>query len=193
MAQQSARRGRKTRAIHCALSTLWVIWIRSANSHTGPQPLVLHQRPDRWQHPTTPTFKKPLASYGASTDGLRQQYATTAEVFHAVPDANEAAHGYGLDPEPVRNTDYGDGNIVEQELAGRRGGRGPVKIQHQRLEQRVLAQQRDAGLALRNQLECGQQALTLALLAPAWRFKGRRGSILFEQHEFSSLSEWTSP
>ena len=53
MAQQSARRGRKTRAIHGAVSTLWVIWIRSANSHTGPQPLVLHQRPDRWQHPTT--------------------------------------------------------------------------------------------------------------------------------------------
>ena len=29
------------------------MWFRSANSHTGPQPLVLHQRPDRWQHPTT--------------------------------------------------------------------------------------------------------------------------------------------
>lgn len=69
MAQQSARPGRKTRDSHCALSTLWVIWIRSANSHTGPQPLVLHQRPDRWQHPTTQTFKKPLASYGVSTDG----------------------------------------------------------------------------------------------------------------------------
>jgi hypothetical protein len=53
MAQQSARRGRKTSANHCAKSTPWVIWIRSANSHTGPQPLVLHQRPDRWQHPTT--------------------------------------------------------------------------------------------------------------------------------------------
>ena len=46
------------------------MWFRSANSHTGPQPPMLHQRPDRWQHPTTCiTSKKPLASFGASTDG----------------------------------------------------------------------------------------------------------------------------
>ena len=35
------------------ISTLRVIWFRSANSHTGPQPSSLHQSPDRWQHPTT--------------------------------------------------------------------------------------------------------------------------------------------
>ena len=54
MAQQSARRGRKNQGFPpCFISTLRVMWFRSANSHTGPQPSSLHQRPDRWQHPTT--------------------------------------------------------------------------------------------------------------------------------------------
>jgi hypothetical protein len=30
-----------------------MIWFRSANSHCGPAAPWLHQRPDRWQHPTT--------------------------------------------------------------------------------------------------------------------------------------------
>ena len=71
MAQQSARRGRKTRAFHCALSTLWVIWIRSANSHTGPQPrCCIRGRTDGSIRPRA-SFKKPLASHGASTDGMQ--------------------------------------------------------------------------------------------------------------------------
>jgi orotate phosphoribosyltransferase len=46
-------------------STLRVIWFRSANSHTGPQPSRCTKRPDRWQHPTTcRPPKKPLASSG---------------------------------------------------------------------------------------------------------------------------------
>lgn len=72
MAQQSARRGRKNQGNPpCFVSTLRVMWFRSANSHTGPQPSSLHQRPDRWQHPTTcQILQIPLALLGASTDGV---------------------------------------------------------------------------------------------------------------------------
>ncbi len=40
-------------ATHVLKSTRSLIWTRSANSHTGPRHRRLHQRPDRWQHPTT--------------------------------------------------------------------------------------------------------------------------------------------
>jgi len=55
MAQQSVRRGRKNQGFPpCYPGTLRVMWIRSANSHTGSQhSSSLHQKPDRWQHPTT--------------------------------------------------------------------------------------------------------------------------------------------
>ena len=86
MAQQSVRRDRKTRAFHCALSTLWVIWIRSANSHTGPQPLVLHQRPDRWQHPTTGQPSKTACV-------LRGVHRWKADWLPSVINGNEAEVG----------------------------------------------------------------------------------------------------
>lgn len=54
MAQQSARRGRKNQAYSSCPERAFMIWLRSANSHTGPAASSLHhQRPDRWQHPIT--------------------------------------------------------------------------------------------------------------------------------------------
>ncbi len=53
MAPQSARRSRKTSAIHSASEHAWVMWIRFANSHTGQRHHARANRPDRWQHPTT--------------------------------------------------------------------------------------------------------------------------------------------
>ena len=74
MAQQSVRRGRKNQGFPpCNQSTLRVIWIRSANSHTGSQLSSLHQEAgqmaasDKVHMPT----RKPLALMGASTDGKR--------------------------------------------------------------------------------------------------------------------------
>jgi hypothetical protein len=44
MAKQSARRDRKNQGFPpCFISTLRVMWFRSANSHTGPQHKKLHQ------------------------------------------------------------------------------------------------------------------------------------------------------
>jgi len=44
MAKQSARRDRKNQGFPpCFISTLRVMWFRSANSHTGPQSSSLHQ------------------------------------------------------------------------------------------------------------------------------------------------------
>lgn len=44
MAKQSARRDRKNQGFPpCFISTLRVMWFRSANSHTGPQHEKLHQ------------------------------------------------------------------------------------------------------------------------------------------------------
>lgn len=89
MAQQSARRGRKNQGFPpCFISTLRVMWFRSANSHTGPQPSSLHQRPDRWQHPTTcQILEIPLASRGASTDGKRNR-RFRAPIRHDRPSSN---------------------------------------------------------------------------------------------------------
>jgi hypothetical protein len=66
MAQQSARRGWKNQANSECFKRANVMWIQSANSHTGLQHSCCTQRPDRWQHPTTcqSSSKKPLASAG---------------------------------------------------------------------------------------------------------------------------------
>lgn len=53
MAPQSARRDRKTSAIHSASEHAWVMWIRFANSHTSQRHYARANRPNRWQHPTT--------------------------------------------------------------------------------------------------------------------------------------------
>ncbi|RCS22054.1 hypothetical protein DUT91_20230 [Phyllobacterium salinisoli] len=58
-------------ASHCAKSTLWVMWIRPANSHTGPQPLAASEAGQMAASDHVLNFKKPLASHGASTDGKR--------------------------------------------------------------------------------------------------------------------------
>jgi hypothetical protein len=71
MAQQSARRGRKNQMNPSCLEHAFMIWFRSANSHTGPQ---LHRcirgRTDGSIRLRADILQKPLASRGASTDGL---------------------------------------------------------------------------------------------------------------------------
>jgi hypothetical protein len=78
MVQQSVRRGRENQGFPPGFEPAWVIWTRSANSHTGPRPTAPHQRPDRWQHPTTRAHAPqiPLALKGASTDGNRKLAAS---------------------------------------------------------------------------------------------------------------------
>ena len=50
----TVRWGRKNQGFPKCLQHAWVIWIRSANSHTGSQhSSSLHQKPDRWQDPMT--------------------------------------------------------------------------------------------------------------------------------------------
>src|SRR4051812_1923166 len=69
MAQQSARRGRKNQMYSSCLEHAFMIWFRSANSHTGPQ---LHRcirgRTDGSIRQRANPPKKPLALGGASTD-----------------------------------------------------------------------------------------------------------------------------
>ena len=69
MAQQSARRGRKNQMYSSCLEHAFMIWFRSANSHTGPQ---LHRcirgRTDGSIRLRANPPKKPLALGGASTD-----------------------------------------------------------------------------------------------------------------------------
>src|SRR6266487_3979946 len=69
MAQQSARRGRKNQMYSSCLEHAFMIWFRSANSHTGPQ---LHRcirgRTDGSIRLRANLLQKPLASGGASTD-----------------------------------------------------------------------------------------------------------------------------
>jgi len=71
MAQQSARRGRKNQMYSSCLQHAFMIWFRSANSHTGPQ---LHRcirgRTDGSIRLRADILQKPLASRGASTDGF---------------------------------------------------------------------------------------------------------------------------
>jgi hypothetical protein len=70
MAQQSARRGRKNQVYSSCPEHAFMIWFRSANSHTGPQ---LHRcirgRTDGSIRLRTNALQKSLASRGASTDG----------------------------------------------------------------------------------------------------------------------------
>src|SRR5260370_16738971 len=69
MAQQSARRGRKNQMYSSCLEHAFMIWFRSANSHTGPQ---LHRcirgRTDGSIRLRANLLQKPLALGGASTD-----------------------------------------------------------------------------------------------------------------------------
>src|ERR1700722_8586997 len=69
MAQQSARRGRKNQMYSSCLEHAFMIWFRSANSHTGPQ---LHRcirgRTDGSIRLCVNLLQKPLALGGASTD-----------------------------------------------------------------------------------------------------------------------------
>lgn len=74
MAKQSARRDRKNQGFPpCFISTLRVMWFRSANSHTGPQSSSLHQEAGQMAASDEPPNhpKIPLAFFGASTDGKR--------------------------------------------------------------------------------------------------------------------------
>src|ERR1700742_2455971 len=69
MAQQSARRGRKNQMYSSCPEHAFMIWFRSANSHTGPQ---LHRciqgRTDGSIRLRANLLQKPLALGGASTD-----------------------------------------------------------------------------------------------------------------------------
>jgi hypothetical protein len=74
VAQQSARRDRKNQGFPpCFISTLRVMWFRSANSHTGPQLASLdHEAGQMAASDYVPNLLDlPLASFGASTDGKR--------------------------------------------------------------------------------------------------------------------------
>jgi len=70
MAQQSARRGRKNQMYSSCLEHAFMIWFRSANSHTGPQ---LHRcirgRTDGSIRLHASYLQLPLAPSGVSTDG----------------------------------------------------------------------------------------------------------------------------
>jgi hypothetical protein len=74
MAQQSARRGRKNQMYSSCLEHAFMIWFRSANSHTGPQ---LHRctrgRTDGSIRLRANLLQKPLALGGASTDEYAPQ------------------------------------------------------------------------------------------------------------------------
>src|SRR6266850_1080617 len=72
MAQQSARRGRKNQMYSSCLEHAFMIWFRSANSHTGPQlDRCIRGRTDGSIRLRADILQKPLASRGASTDGLK--------------------------------------------------------------------------------------------------------------------------
>src|SRR4029077_13900444 len=85
MAQQSVRQGRKNKMNPSCLEHAFMIWFRSANSHTGPQ---LHRcirgRTDGSIRLRADILQKPLASRGASTDGLKDD-----DKYHVV--ANNGA------------------------------------------------------------------------------------------------------
>jgi hypothetical protein len=70
MAQQSARRGRKNQMNSSCLEHAFMIWFRSANSHTGPQlhRCTIRGRTDGSIRLRADLLQKPLASSGASTD-----------------------------------------------------------------------------------------------------------------------------
>src|SRR6476661_8202086 len=70
MAQQSARRGRKNQMYSSCLEHAFMIWFRSANSHTGPQlhRCTIRGRTDGSIRLSADLLQKSLASRGASTD-----------------------------------------------------------------------------------------------------------------------------
>src|SRR6266481_3666459 len=69
MAQQSARRGWKNQMYSSCLEHAFMIWFRSANSHTGPQlQRCIRGRTDGSIRLRADILQKPLASRGASTD-----------------------------------------------------------------------------------------------------------------------------
>jgi hypothetical protein len=71
MAQQSVRRGRKNQMNPSCPEHAFMIWFRSANSHTGPQLLrCIRGRTDGSIRLRADILQKPLASRGASTDGF---------------------------------------------------------------------------------------------------------------------------
>ncbi len=78
MAQQSARRGRKNQAYSSCLEHAFMIWFRSANSHTGPQlhRCTIRGRTDGSIRLRADLLQKSLASRGASTDEYTPQSAS---------------------------------------------------------------------------------------------------------------------
>src|SRR5215831_13886072 len=70
MAQQSVRRGRKNQMYSSCLEHAFMIWFRSANSHTGPQlhRCTIRGRTDGSIRLRADLLQKSLASHGASTD-----------------------------------------------------------------------------------------------------------------------------
>jgi hypothetical protein len=69
MAQQSARRDRDNQAATPYLEYATLIWTRSANSHAGRLSMAAREAGQMAASDYAPTFKKPLAFHGASTDG----------------------------------------------------------------------------------------------------------------------------
>jgi len=68
MAQQSARRGRKNQVYSSCPEHAFMIWFRSANSHTGPQLYRCIRGRTDGSIRLRADLQKPLASRGASTD-----------------------------------------------------------------------------------------------------------------------------
>src|ERR1700747_563274 len=75
MAQQSARRGRKNQVYSSCLEHAFMIWFRSANSHTGPQlhRCTIRGRTDGSIRLRANLLQKSLASRGASTEEYTPQ------------------------------------------------------------------------------------------------------------------------
>ena len=86
MAQQLARRGRKNQMYSSCLEHAFMIWFRSANSHTGPQ---LHRcirgRTDGSIRLRANPLQKPLALGGASTDEYTPLVCRRGHDSQAIP------------------------------------------------------------------------------------------------------------
>src|SRR6478609_3678537 len=85
MAQQSARRGRKNQMNSSCLEHAFMIWFRSANSHTGPQlhRCITRGRTDGSIRLRADLLQKPLASRGASTDEYTRDGASIMRTRHS--------------------------------------------------------------------------------------------------------------
>ena len=68
MAQQSVRRDRKNQYLLSCLEHVCLIWIRSANSHTGQQRKLRKQAGQMAASDQRQYSKSPLAIRGASTE-----------------------------------------------------------------------------------------------------------------------------